>query len=113
MVCSLADSLAVREGLNKPPTESGIQALAEAVNQNNGFLFIEVTNMQGIRYSHPEEQRIGQPFKSGDILLSLQGNENIAIGALNSPLHDVHSYKSEDGSIYLTEFITRVNKNVI
>lgn len=45
---SLADSPAVREGLKKPPAESGIQTLAEAVSQHNGFLFIVVTNMQGI-----------------------------------------------------------------
>ncbi|MBF3368241.1 two-component system sensor histidine kinase DcuS, partial [Leptospira interrogans serovar Pomona] len=45
----------------------------------NGFLFIVVTNMQGIRYSHPETQRIGQPFKGDDILLALQGKENVAI----------------------------------
>lgn len=54
---SLADSPAIREGLKKPPAESGIQPLAEAVSQHNGFLFIVVTNMQGIRYSHPETQR--------------------------------------------------------
>ncbi|WP_079981953.1 sensor histidine kinase [Salmonella enterica] len=65
---SLADSPAIREGLKKPPAESGIQPLAEAVSQHNGFLFIVVTNMQGIRYSHPETQRIGQPFKGDDIL---------------------------------------------
>ncbi|EHV2092033.1 sensor histidine kinase [Salmonella enterica] len=76
---SLADSPAIREGLKKPPAESGIQPLAEAVSQHNGFLFIVVTNMQGIRYSHPETQRIGQPFKGDDILLALQGKENVAI----------------------------------
>ncbi|EEI9937913.1 sensor histidine kinase [Salmonella enterica] len=76
---SLADSPAIREGLKKPPAESGIQTLAEAVSQHNGFLFIVVTNMQGIRYSHPETQRIGQPFKGDDILLALQGKENVAI----------------------------------
>lgn len=35
--------------------------------------------MQSIRYSHPEAQRIGQPFKGDDILLALQGKENVAI----------------------------------
>ncbi len=95
---SLADSPAVREGLKKPPAESGIQTLAEAVSQHNGFLFIVVTNMQGIRYSHPETQRIGQPFKGDDILLALQGKENVAINrgflakALRvfTPVYDEH-----------------------
>ncbi|CEB47074.1 two-component sensor kinase [Salmonella enterica subsp. enterica serovar Paratyphi A] len=95
---SLADSPAIREGLKKPPAESGIQPLAEAVSQHNGFLFIVVTNMQGIRYSHPETQRIGQPFKGDDILLALQGKENVAINrgflakALRvfTPVYDEH-----------------------
>ncbi|MEK2712849.1 sensor histidine kinase [Salmonella enterica subsp. enterica] len=95
---SLADSPAIREGLKKPPAESGIQTLAEAVSQHNGFLFIVVTNMQGIRYSHPETQRIGQPFKGDDILLALQGKENVAINrgflakALRvfTPVYDEH-----------------------
>ncbi len=31
------------------------------------------------RYSHPEAQRIGQPFKGDDILKALNGKENVAI----------------------------------
>ncbi|MEG0802208.1 MAG: sensor histidine kinase [Citrobacter sp.] len=76
---TLADSPEIRLGLQKAPKESGIQAIAQAVNQSNDFLFIVVTNMQSIRYSHPEAQRIGQPFKGDDILLALQGKENVAI----------------------------------
>ncbi len=52
----------------------------------------------GIRYSHPETQRIGQPFKGDDILLALQGKENVAINrgflakALRvfTPVYDEH-----------------------
>ncbi|WP_213135122.1 sensor histidine kinase [Citrobacter sp. FP75] len=76
---TLANSPEIRLGLQKAPKESGIQAIAQAVNQSNDFLFIVVTNMQSIRYSHPEAQRIGQPFKGDDILLALQGKENVAI----------------------------------
>lgn len=35
--------------------------------------------MKSLRYSHPEAQRIGQPFKGDDILLALDGKENVAI----------------------------------
>ncbi|VFS21705.1 two-component sensor kinase [Salmonella enterica subsp. enterica serovar Typhimurium] len=61
---SLADSPAVREGLKKPPAESGIQTLAEAVSQHNGFLFIVVTNMQGIRYSHQKRSESANRSKA-------------------------------------------------
>lgn len=64
------------------------------MSQHNGFLFIVVTNMQGIRYSHPETQRIGQPFKGDDILLALQGKENVAInrGFLAKALRVSHRF---------------------
>ncbi|ECG8591760.1 two-component system sensor histidine kinase DcuS [Salmonella enterica subsp. salamae] len=95
---SLADSPSIRQGLKKPPADSGIQTLAETVSHRNGFLFIVVTDMKGIRYSHPEAQRIGQPFKGDDILLALQGKENVAINrgflarALRvfTPVYDEH-----------------------
>lgn len=70
---TLADSPEIRQGLQKAPQESGIQAIARAVNKSNDFLFIVVTNMQSIRYSHPEAQRIGQRFKGDDILLAPKG----------------------------------------
>ncbi|WP_032940871.1 sensor histidine kinase [Citrobacter youngae] len=95
---TLANSPEIRQGLMKKPAESGIQAIAQAVNKSNDFLFIVVTDMQSIRYSHPEAQRIGQPFKGDDILLALQGKENVAINrgflakALRvfTPIYDEH-----------------------
>lgn len=95
---TLANSPEIRQGLMKKPEESGIQAIAQAVNKSNDFLFIVVTDMKSIRYSHPEAQRIGQPFKGDDILLALQGKENVAINrgflakALRvfTPIYDDH-----------------------
>ncbi|HBB1241282.1 TPA: two-component system sensor histidine kinase DcuS, partial [Escherichia coli] len=76
---TLADSPEIRQGLQKKPQESGIQAIAEAVRKRNDLLFIVVTDMHSLRYSHPEAQRIGQPFKGDDILKALNGEENVAI----------------------------------
>ncbi|EOT8831824.1 sensor histidine kinase [Escherichia fergusonii] len=76
---SLAHSPEIRNGLQKSPTESGIQTFAEAVRKRNDLLFIVVTDMQGLRHSHPEAQRIGQPFKGDDILLALKGQENVDV----------------------------------
>ncbi|MCL5622960.1 two-component system sensor histidine kinase DcuS, partial [Escherichia coli] len=73
MARTLADSPEIRQGLQKKPQESGIQAIAEAVRKRNDLLFIVVTDMQSLRYSHPEAQRIGQPFKGDDILKALNG----------------------------------------
>lgn len=49
------------------------------MRKRNDLLFIVVTDMQSLRYSHPEAQRIGQPFKGDDILKALNGEENVAI----------------------------------
>lgn len=49
------------------------------MRKRNDLLFIVVTDMQSLRYSHPEAQRIGQPFKGDDILKALNGKENVAI----------------------------------
>ena len=76
---SLAHSPEIRNGLQKSPTESGIQTFAEAVRKRNDLLFIVVTDMHGLRHSHPEAQRIGQPFKGDDILLALKGQENVDV----------------------------------
>ena len=76
---TLADSPEIRQGLQKKPQESGIQDIAEAVRKRNDLLFIVVTDMQSLRYSHPETQRIGQLFKGDDILKALNGEENVAI----------------------------------
>lgn len=95
---SLAHSPEIRNGLQKSPTESGIQTFAEAVRKRNDLLFIVVTDMQGLRHSHPEAQRIGQPFKGDDILLALKGQENVDVNrgflaqALRvfTPVYDEH-----------------------
>lgn len=49
------------------------------MRKRNDLLFIVVTDMHSLRYSHPEAQRIGQPFKGDDILKALNGEENVAI----------------------------------
>ena len=78
---TLADSPEIRQGLQKKPQESGIQAIAEAVRKRNDLLFIVVTDMQSLRYSHPEAQRIGQPFK-GDDILNIYDENHTQIGVV-------------------------------
>ncbi len=75
---TLADSPEIRQGLQKTAGER-YPAIAEAVRKRNDLLFIVVTDMHSLRYSHPEAQRIGQPFKGDDILKALNGEENVAI----------------------------------
>lgn len=51
-----------------------IQPIAEAIRQSSGASFIVVTNADGIRYSHPDPDRIGQRV-STDPSEALSGRE--------------------------------------
>lgn len=76
---TLADAPEVKRGLLLPPTSNVIQPLAQAVAARNDLLYAVVTNMQGIRYSHPNAGIIGQNFIGDDLLPALKGKENVAI----------------------------------
>lgn len=76
---TLADSPEIQHALLLPPTSGVIQPIASAVQKSNDLLFVVVTNMEGIRYSHPKEELINQHFIGEDIIPALQGRENMAI----------------------------------
>lgn len=76
---TLADAPEVKRGLQLPPGSNVIQPLAQAVTVRNDLLFAVVTDMQGIRYSHPDASIIGKHFIGDDLLPALQGKENVAV----------------------------------
>ncbi|MDY1038829.1 sensor histidine kinase [Lelliottia sp. CFBP8978] len=76
---TLADSPDVKRGLLLPAEKSQIQPLADAVTQRNDLLFAVVTNMQGVRFSHPDNTLLGKPFIGDDLKPALEGKENVAI----------------------------------
>ncbi|CNH42689.1 sensory histidine kinase DcuS [Yersinia aldovae] len=69
----------VIHGLTTPAVGQEIQAYARAVQKANDLLFIVVTDMNGIRHSHPNSAMIGQHFIGNDLLPALQGKENSAV----------------------------------
>ncbi len=76
---TMADMPQVKRGLEVPPQQQIIQPLAQAITRRNDLLYAIVTDMQGIRYSHPDSSIIGKPFIGHDIQPTLQGKENVAI----------------------------------
>jgi len=66
-------------GLTAKGNPGAIQRLAQAVNKQEGLLFVVVTDMHGIRYAHPTANLIGQHFIGDDIIPALKGRENSAI----------------------------------
>nr|WP_159464274.1 sensor histidine kinase [Scandinavium goeteborgense] len=76
---TLADSPDVKRGLHLPLQNNPITPLAQAVKQRNDLLFAVVTDMHGIRYSHPDKTIIGKPFIGDDLTPALAGKENVSI----------------------------------
>ncbi|MCX8959275.1 two-component system sensor histidine kinase DcuS [Erwinia psidii] len=76
---TLADDPVVKHGLLLPPDRNLIQPVAGRVQQRNGLMFVVVTDMHGIRYSHPNPATIGARFFGNDINPTLAGHENAAI----------------------------------
>ncbi|TCV95197.1 sensor histidine kinase [Biostraticola tofi] len=85
---TLADSPTLQSGLLLPPDALLIQNYAERVREHNNLLFVVVTNMAGIRYSHRDPTLIGKPFIGEDLQPALQGKENTAVnrGVLDEAL---------------------------
>ncbi|OUR38960.1 two-component system sensor histidine kinase DcuS [Enterobacter roggenkampii] len=85
---TLADSPEIQRGLMQPPQENIIQPIAQAVTKRNDLLFTVVTDMRGIRYSHPNEALLGLHFIGDDLTPALEGKENVSVnrGALAEAL---------------------------
>ncbi|OZI13498.1 two-component system sensor histidine kinase DcuS [Bacillaceae bacterium SAS-127] len=84
----LAESTVVREGLANRAKEQKIQPYAEQVRKELNVDFITVFDQQGMRKSHPNPEKIGQPFQGNDVQKVLNGEEclSIAEGSLGKSL---------------------------
>lgn len=76
---TLADSPDVKRGLQHSPENSPIQSVSDAITHRNDLLFAVVTNMQGVRYSHPNNTLLGKRFIGDDIKPALEGKENVSV----------------------------------
>ncbi|KAA8998493.1 two-component system sensor histidine kinase DcuS [Affinibrenneria salicis] len=76
---TFAASPVVIDDLNGLGNPELIQLSAERIRMRNQLLFVTVTDMNGIRHTHPERERIGGYFAGRDIYPALLGLENTAI----------------------------------
>ncbi|HGD3423150.1 TPA: sensor histidine kinase [Enterobacter hormaechei] len=85
---TLADSPEIKRGLMASPQAGIIQPIAQAVTKRNDLLFTVVTDLRGIRYSHPNEALLGLHFIGDDLTPALAGKENVSVnrGALAEAL---------------------------
>lgn len=115
---TLADSPEIQRGLTQPVDSNIIQPIASAVRKRNGLLFVVVTNMDGVRYSHPNPNLINRRFIGSDIDTALQGHENVAVNhgvlveALRvfTPVYD--SQKRQIGVVVVGISLSQVSQQI-
>ena len=76
---TLAKSPEIQHALTLPAETANVQPIAKAVEESNNLLFITVTNMDGIRYSHRNPELVGKHFIGEDIEPALRGHENVSV----------------------------------
>ncbi|MEU9143581.1 SpoIIE family protein phosphatase [Streptomyces sp. NPDC048349] len=97
---TFAHSLGLQEALKAPDPAAVLQPLAEATRKDAGVDFIVVMDTHGIRYSHPQPERIGQRFV-GTIEPSLAGRvhtESVQ-GPLGKEIQAVVPVTAPDGKV--------------
>lgn len=88
----------VIDGLTHPEREKEIQQYASEIRQKTGVRYIVVMDMNGIRKSHPDQDKIGKHFVGGDEKKALHGKSytSVAVGTLGTslrafePIRDAH-----------------------
>lgn len=84
------------QGLGNP---EAVQRAAETITHRNQLLFVTVTDMDTVRHTHPERERIGEHFAGRDIYPALFGLENTSInrGTLDPALRVFTPVFNNDG----------------
>ncbi|MHB8073168.1 DcuS/MalK family sensor histidine kinase [Desulfosporosinus fructosivorans] len=114
----VAHSPLVIEALNGQRAEAEIQPFANDIRKITAVEFIVVMDMQGIRKSHPDINKVGQPFVGGDEGAALEGHElvSIAKGTLGMSLRAftpiVTSSGKQVGAVAVGILLNNVNQAV-
>ena len=108
----------VIDAFKKENPSKWIQPYAEEIRKKTGAHYIVVGNREGVRYSHPLEERIGKKMVGGDNQLALSGKPSIteATGSLGPAVRGKSPIINNDGEIiglvsvgFLTD---RINEDI-
>lgn len=92
---------AVVSALEADETTDELIQLAEAIREENEFLYIVVMDTDQKRYTHPVEDRIGERFVGGDADLVFEGESYIseAVGFLGPSVRAFEPVYSQTGEL--------------
>lgn len=84
----VADSVIVKEGLEKEENITAMQIYANESAEMAGVEFIVILDMKGVRKTHPDQTKIGEHFVGGDEGQAIMGKEysSVAEGTLGDSL---------------------------
>lgn len=84
----MAESVIVKDALIGRRLQVEVQQFAETIRQVSGVEFIVVVDMNGIRFTHPNPEMIGQRFVGGDDAPVYSGREfsSVAEGTLGKSM---------------------------
>ena len=90
----------VRDNVADPDSPDVLQPLAELVRRTTGVDFVVITDMNGIRRSHPDPERIGQRV-STDPTRALQGFSDVyvQVGTLGQSVRGKVPIWGDDGDV--------------
>jgi two-component system, CitB family, sensor kinase len=90
----------IRRAFSLPDPERTIDPIAERIRRRTHAAFIVVANRRGIRYSHPDKSKIGQPI-STDPSVALSGREFIGVqtGTLGRSMRAKVPLYGDDGRV--------------
>lgn len=97
---TLAQSEEIQKNVGRPGGVVLIQPIAERTRLATGVEYIVIVDMEGIRYSHPVEERIGKKFTDLDLGPALANNEYIssAEGVLGPSVRAFVPVKVDEGT---------------
>lgn len=74
----------IAAAIDTPSQQKALQDYIESVRKKNELLYIVVMDMNAIRLTHPDPEKVGQKFQGGDEMRALQGEETLseAMGSL-------------------------------
>lgn len=102
---NVAESVAavplVRDAFQQQEPHKQIQPFAEMIRRKTGAEYVVVGNKEGIRYSHPVEERIGKKMVGGDNEAVLQGKSIIseAVGSLGPAIRGKAPIFDDNGQV--------------
>ena len=102
---TVAESIIVKESLGAKEKSEAIQTYTQEIQTLTEMMFVVVMDMDGIRYTHPNPDMIGERFSGGDEQVVLQGKEYVSVseGTLGdslrafTPIYD--SDRSQIGAV--------------